>query len=251
MPGRVNLCYDGACMPSRRGFSSFAATLLVGLALALALLFMWRVWRYYGQITSGQTVELPQFTSAFTSGGGKATVAAGTHPEVASLDSTRTIGPADAKLTIVEFLDYQCPYSNQESSVVRELTNTYKDSVRFIIRDFPLPELHPDALAGAEAADCADAQGKFWPMHDRLFALKGQMTRADIDSAAQQSGLDMDVFAACLSVHARLDGINRDKADGQAAGVSGTPTFFFNGSKVEGAIPQPAFEALIKKYLNP
>lgn len=250
MRGRVNLCYDGACMASNRGSTSFAAVLIVILVLGLAALFMWRVWTYYGQITSGQTVELPQFTSAFTSSGGGAKSSVGTHPEVATADDP-SIGPADAKLTIVEFLDYQCPYSGEESAIVRSLTNSYKDSVRFIIRDFPIQALHPDAVAGAEAAGCAEAQGKFWQMHDRLFALKGRMTRADIDSAALQSGLDMDVFAACLDVHARLDEIQRDATDGVAAGVGGTPTFFFNGSKVEGAIPEKTFQTLIKRYLNP
>jgi protein-disulfide isomerase len=237
-------------MAPKRGFSSFAATLIGGLALALALLFMWRVWKYYDQITKGQTVELPQFTGQFTAGRTAGARAVGQHPEVATSDDP-SIGPADAKLTIVEFLDYQCPYSGEESSIVRELTNGYKDSVRFIIRDFPIQELHPDALAGAEAAGCAEAQGKFWQMHDRLFALQGHLTRPDLDRAAQQSGLDMDVFAACMSVHARLDEIQRDAADGAAAGVSGTPTFFFNGSKVEGAIPRATFETLIGRYLNP
>jgi len=236
-------------MESRNGVSSFAATVLVGLALALALLFMWRVWRYYDQITKGQTVELPQFSGRFSLKRDSAG-AVGSRPEVATPDDP-SIGPADAKLTIVEFIDYQCPYSGEESAVVRELTNAYRDSVRFVIRDFPIQELHPDAVAGAEAAGCAEAQGKFWQMHDRLFALKGLMTRADLDRAAQQSGLDMEVFAACMSVRMRLDEIQRDATDGLAAGVRGTPTFFFNGSKVEGVIPRATFETLIKRYLNP
>jgi protein-disulfide isomerase len=150
----------------------------------------------------------------------------------------------------VEFLDYQCPYCNEESSVVRELTSAYKDSVRFIIRDFPVQELHPDAFAAAEAAGCAEAQGKYWPMHDRLFALKGHLTRPEIDQAALQSGLDQGVFDACMAVHARQDEIRQDAADGTAAGVRGTPTFFFNGSKVEGVIPRDVFESLIKRYLG-
>src|SRR5512135_1399380 len=98
MRGGVNLCYDDACMASRRGFSSFAAVLLVGLALAAASFFMWRVWKYYDQITKGQTVDLPQFTSQFTSSSASAGKAAvGTHPEVATADDP-SIGPADAKL---------------------------------------------------------------------------------------------------------------------------------------------------------
>ncbi len=237
-------------MAHPRGFSSFAATLLAGLGLVLALLFMWRVWTYYGQITSGQTVRLPQFSDRFTAAAGGDTVPVGAHPEVATADDP-SIGPADAKLTIVEFLDYQCPYCNEEFPVVRELTNGYRDSVRFVIRDFPLEDLHPDAMAAAEAAGCAEAQGKFWQMHDHLFALKGRLSRQDLDLAARQSGVDMDVYAACMSVHARSEEIRRDMADGSAAGVRGTPTFFLNGSRIEGVVPQATFESLIKRYLNP
>ena len=250
MRGGVNLCYDVACMASRRGISSFAATLLAATALALALFFMWRVWKYYGQITSGQTVDLPQFTSQFTATASPAGAAeTGSHPESDDADDP-SIGPAGAKLTIVEFLDYQCPYCNEESSLVRELTNAYKDSVRFVIRDFPIQELHPDALAGAEAAGCAQAQDKFWQMHDRLFALKGVMTRADLDRAAEQSGLDMQVYAACMDTHARREEIQGDATDGVNAGVRGTPTFFFNGHKVEGVIPRDVFETVIKRFLS-
>lgn len=236
-------------MESRRGMSSFAATALVGLALALAALFMWRVWKYYGQITSGKQVELPQFSGQFTASSKAPVGAPGAHPEVAT-DDDPSIGPNDAKLTIVEFLDYQCPFCGQESATLREMAAAHADRVRFIIRDFPVQELHPDALASAEAAGCAEAEGKFWPMHDRLFAQKGVLTRADLDNAARQSGLDMPQFAACMDVHARLEEIQRDATDGVNDGVRGTPTFFFNGIKVEGVIPGDAFESLIARFLS-
>jgi protein-disulfide isomerase len=123
------------------------------------------------------------------------------------------------------------------------------DRVRFIVRDFPVQELHPDAVTAAEAAGCAEVQGKFWPMHDRLFGLKGQMSRPDLDRAAEASGLDMPLYAACMDLHARIDEIQADAAAGVAAGVRGTPTFFFNGQPVEGAIPREAFDALIQRFL--
>lgn len=229
--------------------SSIAATALSALALAVALLFMWRVWTYYHQISSGQTVELPQFSAQFTAVGKGGAAAVGAHPEVATEDDP-SIGPKDAKLTIVEFLDYQCPYCNQEYPVARELMNAYGDRVRFIIRDFPVQELHPDSVAAAVAAGCAQAQGKYWPMHDRLFALKGVMTASDLDAAAQASGVDMTVYKACTAVQAPLDEIQGDIADGLAAGVRGTPTFFFNGYKVEGVIPKDVFETLINRFLK-
>ncbi len=211
---------------------------------------MWKVWTYYDQITSGKSVSLPQFNGQFTVSGTTAgPVAAGAHPEVATPDDP-AIGPDGAKLAIVEFLDYQCPYCNEESSVFRELTSRYGDRVRFIVRDFPVLELHPQAVTGAEAAGCAEVQGKFWPMHDRLFALKGQLARADVERAARQSGLDMTAFIACMDGHARIDEIQADAAAGVAAGVRGTPTFFFNGRRVEGVIPRDVFETLIARFLN-
>jgi protein-disulfide isomerase len=229
--------------------SSLGATALVGLALALASLFMWRVWTYYGRITSGKQVTLPQFSDRFTSSSKSAIASTGAHPETAT-DDDPSLGPKDAKLTIVEFLDYQCPFCGQESITLRETAAAYGDRVRFIIRDFPVQELHPDAVASAVAAGCAESQGKFWPMHDRLFAQRGVLTRADLDGAARQSGLDLPVFAACMDLQARTAEIQRDVADGLNAGVRGTPTFFFNGNKVEGVIPSDGFDKLIARFLS-
>ena len=233
-------------MARRRGISSFGATVVVVLILVLFTLFAWRVWTYYRLIKSGQAT-LPQYDSSFSVSGEKeATTLAAVG---LATEDDPSIGPADAKLTVVEFLDYQCPFCNQVSSTFREAAATYGDRVRFIVRDFPVQELHPDAVTAAEAAGCAEVQGKFWPMHDRLFGLKGQMSRPDLDRAAEASGLDMPLYAACMDLHARIDEIQADAAAGVAAGVRGTPTFFFNGQPVEGAIPREAFDALIQRFL--
>jgi protein-disulfide isomerase len=234
-------------MAIRRGISSRGATLFVGIVLTLLALFIWRVWTYYGLISKGEPVALPQFSSQFTSSG--AAVTAADRSGLATADDP-SLGPEDAKLAVVEFLDYQCPFCGQASSTFREVAAAYGDRVRFVVRDFPVPEIHPDAVAAAEAAGCAEAQGRFWPMHDRLFALRGKLSRAGLDLAAQQSGLDMGVFGACMDLHARLDEIEADIAAGTAAGVRGTPTFFFNGEPVEGVIPREAFEALIKRFTD-
>ena len=234
-------------MAPRRGITSTGATIAVGLILALLGLFIWRVWTYYSLLSKGEAVELPQFSGQFTAAGGTAGPAL--LSQVATSDDP-SIGPADAELVVVEFLDYQCPFCGQASSIFRETAATYGDRVRFVVRDFPVPELHPEAVAAAEAAGCAEAQGKYWPMHDRLFALRGALTRDDLDRAARQSGLDMAVYAACMDLDARLDEIQEDAAAGFDAGVRGTPTFFFNGRPVEGVIPREAFEALIKRFLD-
>jgi protein-disulfide isomerase len=234
-------------MSPRRGITSRGATLFVGIVLALLALFIWRVWTYYGLISRGEAVELPQFSAQFTASKAASNPAA--RFDLATADDP-SIGPDDAKLVVVEFLDYQCPFCGQASSIFREMAATYGDRVRFIVRDFPVPELHADAVAAAEAAGCAQAQGKYWPMHARLFALKGELSRAGLDLAAEQSGVDMAVYSACMGLHARLDEIDADAVAGAEAGVRGTPTFFFNGEPVEGAIPRAAFEAIITRLLE-
>ena len=234
-------------MAKRQGITSFGATLFVLLVLTLAALFIWRVWTYYDRIAKGGVVALPQFNGQFTAAGES------TRPLALADLSTAddpSIGPASAKLVIVEFLDYQCPFCGQASSVFREAAATYGDRVRFVVRDFPVPDIHPEAVEAAEAAGCAEAQGKYWPMHDRLFALKGSLARAELDRAAAQSGLDMNVYRACMEIDARVDEIQADANAGFAAGVRGTPTFFFNGQPVEGAIPREAFDALIQRFLE-
>lgn len=231
-------------MAERRGISSLGTTIFVCLVLTALLLFFWQVWKYYRLIEVGGDVALPQFNAQFTAAG---------KPQVdirlADQDDADdpSIGSDDAKLVVVEFLDYQCPFSAQASSIFREAAAAYGDRVRFVVRDFPISEIHPDAIPAAEAAGCAQAQGKFWPMHDRLFVLKGDLARANLDRAAEQSGLDMNAYALCMDSHARLDEIRQDTAAGAAAGVRGTPTFFFNGRAVEGAIPSAAFGELVKR----
>ena len=234
-------------MTARRGVSPTIVTVLTLLVLAAVLVFLWRVYGYYRQIRSG-VVVLPQFSSSFSASGKLDGAVAGESP-IATADDP-AVGPAEAKLTIVEFLDYQCPFCNQEAPTVRELSSAYGDRVRFIIRDFPVVDIHPDAAYAAEAAGCAEEQGKFWQMHDRLFALKGQLKATDLEKAAEQSGLDLEKYKTCMQVRARVDEIEDDLRAGVKAGVRGTPTFFFNGEKVEGAIPKGVFEGLIKTYLD-
>jgi protein-disulfide isomerase len=112
-------------------------------------------------------------------------------------------------------------------------------------------EIHPYAVPAAEAAGCAEAQGKYWQMHDRLFGLRGKLARADLDEAARQAGLDAAAFRTCMDSHERWPEIERDLLDGAAAGVRGTPTFFIGGEPIEGVIPRETFERIIEQALKP
>ncbi len=238
-------------MLQKRGVSPVATTIITLAVLVLVMLFFWRVFVDYRQIRAGGVVTLPQFTTqtSFSSAYGTSSSPASGTVDVAAVDD-RSIGPKGAALTIVEFLDYQCPYCQAVEDAVRSMETKYGDRVRFIVRDFPLQDLHPDAVYAAEAAGCAEAQGKYWPMHDRLFALKGQLTQPDLEQAAEQSGADINTFKSCMGRHDRLPKIQADVSAGAAAGVRGTPTFFFNGKRVEGVIPPDVFDQLIQGFLK-
>lgn len=167
-----------------------------------------------------------------------------------NLKTAPALGASNAKLTIVEFLDFDCAPSQAMFSVVRELMERYKDRVRFIVRNFPVEELHPRAMSASLAAACANDQGKFWPYHDKLFLNQTQHTDADLLRYAKEVGLDAGKFQDCYEGRVHADDIQTDVADALRAGVEGTPTFFFNGIKVEGSRDRETFEQLIKRFLT-
>lgn len=236
-------------MEERRGAPPFMTIALTVLALGLVAYFSFLVFRYYRQIKSGDLSTLPQFSGQLSAGGPASGVSGQVSGAPIATDDDPSIGPKDAKLVIVEFLDYQCPFCIANSEVVRTMAAKYRDSVRFIVRDFPVAELHPDAVYAAEAAGCSEVQGKFWAMHDRLFAAKGNLTKPELDRIALESGLDTKAFDACMDKRERLPEVSQDLQSGYDAGVRGTPTYFFNGRKVEGAIPEEVFDKLIQAFL--
>lgn len=161
-----------------------------------------------------------------------------------------TLGPVDAKVTIVEFADFQCPFCHDSYPVIRSLMVRYGDRVRFVYRHFPVSSIHEYAQSAAEASVCAAAQGKFWPYHDRLFQNQSQLDATNLERYAAQVGLDFDLFRTCLVAPTTRQIVAQDLADGQALGVAGTPTWFINGEKIEGSIPEDLFAGVIDKLLS-
>lgn len=168
---------------------------------------------------------------------------------LAKTDAPST-GPADAPLTIVEFVDYDCPFSRASFEPVRELSSEYATSVRLIIRDFPLEDIHPGAMRKAMAARCAHEQGKFWPYHDKLYVNQDAFQEGDLDRFAREVGLDMVRFDACLTGERTRSLVETDVADGLRAGVQGTPTFFFNGVRIQGGLDRDILRFLIEDFLK-
>jgi len=168
--------------------------------------------------------------------------------DVATADDP-SIGPAGAPLTIVEFADFECPYCRRSFPIIRSLVNTYGDQVRYQFRDFPLVDIHSSARLAAQAGECAHKQGSFWAFHDKLFQNQERLTRQDLVRYANQTGLDVALFESCLDGDASLQEISQDFNDGREAGVLGTPTWFINGIRVAGVIPEEAFTSIIEEIL--
>jgi protein-disulfide isomerase len=159
-----------------------------------------------------------------------------------------SFGPKDAKVTIVEFSDFQCPYCGKAAEVVEKLRAKYSDRVRFVFRQFPLP-MHPEAKVASQAALAAHEQGKFWQYHDLLFKNMRALDRASLEKYAKEVGLNMTQFKQALDSGKYADVVEADLKIGQDAAVQGTPTLFLNGARVQNAIDYDAVAAQIDAAL--
>jgi protein-disulfide isomerase len=157
-------------------------------------------------------------------------------------------GPEKAKLTIVEFSDFQCPYCSKVVPDVKEVTRQFPNDVKFVFKQFPL-DSHSEAEMGAEAALAAQAQGKFWEMHDLMYAGFPNLDRKIVEGYARQLKLDMARFDSEMSSHKYKARVLAEEQEGEAAGVEGTPTFFFNGKKYNGNFEVALVSPLIRKEL--
>lgn len=161
-----------------------------------------------------------------------------------------SLGPATAPVTIVEYLDFECPYCASAGETMKKVRETYGDKVRVVYRDFPLA-FHQRALPAAEAARCAGDQGKFWEYHDKLFANQQSLADADLKKYAADLSLNVEAFNSCLDSGKHREAVRKDQTQGeQSYGVSGTPAFFVNGRFVSGAQPFEAFKPIIDDELS-
>jgi protein-disulfide isomerase len=139
------------------------------------------------------------------------------------------LGPERAPVTVVEYGDFECPHCKQAAGAVKLLLARFEQHVRFVFRHFPLEEVHPHALRAAEVAECAGAQGKFWPMHDLLFDRQQSLKLPQLYDYARILDLDMARFTAELDDEIYLQRVREHQRSGNASGVRATPTFFVNG----------------------
>jgi protein-disulfide isomerase len=155
--------------------------------------------------------------------------------EIAKLSLPVTIkrdhiqGKSDARVTLVEYGDYECPYCGQAYMIVKEIQKQLKDQLRFVFRNFPLTQIHPHAQQTAEAAEAAGVQKKFWDMHDILYENQQALDYYHLVEYATILGLDIERFNNDLFSHVHAGRVREDFISGVRSGVNGTPTFFVNG----------------------
>ena len=161
-------------------------------------------------------------------------------PNTENPDLTQPIGARDhtqgsenAPITLVQYGDYECPYTRKSNAVVKDIQARLGDQVRFVFRNFPLFQIHPHAAQAARAAEAAAALGQFWPMHDLLFSNQHNLETTDLTGYAQTLGLEAAAFEEKIRSQAVADHIQEDVEGGSQSGVQGTPTFFVNGQLVE------------------
>jgi protein-disulfide isomerase len=162
------------------------------------------------------------------------------------------LGSSNPQVTIVEFVDFKCPYCKQMVSVMDEILKKYGSKVKIIVRHFPAESLHPGATQLSEIAYCSGKQGKFWQLYYYFYtnqdSLPEQLSQDAIDRLVGQFGLNNADLVRCMSDQATAVAINQDYTTGYNLGVEGTPTYFVNGERVEGAMSFQIWDNFLKQF---
>lgn len=171
-------------------------------------------------------------------------------PVLSITEQDHVQGEAAAPFTLVEYGDFECPYTREALKTVGALQREFGHDLRFVFRHFPLSAKHPHALQAAEAAEAAAAQGQFWAMYAMLFAHQWELEYGDLLDYAGRIGLDRTQFGEALTTHRHFDRIRADVASGRQHGVTGTPTFFVNGRRQDEDDDLRSLSAAIRHALK-
>ena len=166
-------------------------------------------------------------------------------PPVSERDHAQ--GRAGAPVTLVEYGDYQCPYCGAAYPEVKRLQKTLGKRLRFVFRNFPLTQAHPYALIAAEAAEAAALHGKFWQMHDLIYENQAALEPDILPAWAEKVGLDLDEFGTAIQQGGVTKRIKEDRMSGIRSGVNGTPSFFINGTRYDGAPDHDSLLAAVER----
>jgi protein-disulfide isomerase len=169
-------------------------------------------------------------------------------PVVSSKDHIQ--GNASAALELVEYGDYQCPFCGAAYPIIKNIQRKLGDDLKFVFRNFPLAEMHPDAFMAAVAAEAAALQNKFWKMHDIIFENQQALTLDDLFVYAKEIDLDLERFKNDISNQEVIDKVENDFESGVRSGVNGTPSFYINGRKYNGDYEEKVFSFYLKSLLS-
>lgn len=166
-------------------------------------------------------------------------------------DDDPYLGHVDAPVEIIAFEDFQCPFCQAAEPILEAVYQQYPNDIKVVYRDFPLYTIHDQAIAAAQAGECADEQGKFWAWHDEAFLNQSALATAPavFSTWAETAGLDVTAFAACVVEERYAAEVQKDLDEGFLAGVSATPTFFINGQRVLGIQSESQWIELIEAAL--
>jgi Na+/H+ antiporter NhaA len=194
-------------------------------ASIIASLLAWLVYRLIGRLTGRGSISARPAAPPLSD-----------LSDPIDLEVDHIRGEPDAPLTMVEYGDYECPHCGRAETVVRRLLDEFGHELTYVFRHLPLDHVHPQARQAAEAAEAAGAQGRFWEMHDQLFAHSPALSYEDLLGYAADIGLDVDRFAHDLTQRREALRVQRDVVSADNSGASGTPTFFINGRRHVGAL---------------
>jgi protein-disulfide isomerase len=164
--------------------------------------------------------------------------------------SDHVLGPADARITLVEYGDYECPFCGQAHPIVKALPRELGDDLRFVFRHFPLAQAHPHATRAAQAAEAAGLQDRFWEMHDLLYENQDRLDEPRLRLYAERLGLDLEQFDRDIDSEEVAAKVRSDFLSGARSGVNGTPTFFVNGERYDGSWASAEFLAYLASLLG-
>lgn len=164
-------------------------------------------------------------------------------------DYNPTFGNKESNVAIVFFIDFECPFCQQDFPIFKQVMQKYESAVKFVFKNLPLEAIHPNSVLAAQAGACAHEQGKFWDYYNFLFERK-ELSKEKLVSYAEELSLNTNSFNLCLSSEKYKNNIDQDLLDGVDSGLRGTPTYIINGYKVEGAVSRDDWDKIILQFLK-
>jgi len=172
------------------------------------------------------------------------------HPELQIRPDDHVRGSARARLTLLEYGDYECPFCSRAFAAIHEAQRALGQDLRVVFRNFPRTEMHPYALPAAQVAESADLQGRFWPMHDALYTHQTDLSPETLVSLSLEVGLELDQLELDVAGDEVIRRIRRDLGDAEALGLQGTPSLFVNGRLYTGAYADGELAVVLEQMLH-